>query len=99
PEREQFLLRRVARRVFALRRVGKFALGTEHMAMRIDRARRRPEFRLRRIGVKGNIPRAHRHKRFSLYELTTRIPSKALNPTWIKLSWWDLARIKAACSN
>jgi hypothetical protein len=40
-QREQLFLRRVARRVFALRRVGKFRLRTEHVAMRIDRARRR----------------------------------------------------------
>ena len=60
-QREQLFLRRVARRVFALRRIGKFRLRPEHMAMRIDRARRRLEFRLRRIGMERDVTRRHRH--------------------------------------
>ena len=40
-------LARVAGRVFALGRVRKFRAGAEHVAMRVDRARRRHEARLR----------------------------------------------------
>ena len=60
-QREQLFLRRVARRVFALRRVRKFVFRTEHMAMRINRARRRLELRLRRVGMERDIARRHRH--------------------------------------
>ena len=42
-ECEELLLRRVARRVFALRRVGENSPRTEHMTVRVHRARRRPE--------------------------------------------------------
>ena len=60
-QREQLLLRRVARCVFALRRVGKFALRAEDVTMRIDRAQRRFVFRFRRIGMERNVPGTHRH--------------------------------------
>ena len=40
-QREQLVLRGVARRVLALRRVGKLVAGPEDVAMRIDGARRR----------------------------------------------------------
>ena len=43
---EQRLLRRVARRVLALRRERKLRLRPEHVAVRIDRAGRRPVLRL-----------------------------------------------------
>ena len=43
PQREQLFLRRIAWGVFALRRIGEFGLRPEHMAMRVNRARRRLE--------------------------------------------------------
>jgi len=42
-QRKQLLLRRIAGRVFALRHIGKFGAGAEHMAMRIDGAGRHRE--------------------------------------------------------
>ena len=45
-QREQLFLRRIAGRVFALRRIGEFGLRPEHVAMRIDRAGRRLELGL-----------------------------------------------------
>ena len=45
-QRIELLVRRVAGRVFALRRKRKFGAGAEHMAMRIDRARRQLKARL-----------------------------------------------------
>src|SRR5262249_36409003 len=62
-QREQLLLRRVTRGVFALARIRKFAFGPEPVAVRIDGARRRRKFRLRRIGMKGDVAWTHRHGR------------------------------------
>ena len=56
-QRKQFFLWRIAGRVFPFRRERKRRLRTEHMAMRVDRARRRLVFRLRRIGVEGDVTR------------------------------------------
>src|SRR5262245_35638326 len=71
-QREQLFLGCVARRVFALGRVGKFAFRTEHMAVRIDGARRRNVFRLRRIGMKRDIAWTHRHGACSFAALQIR---------------------------
>src|SRR5208282_5028784 len=75
-QREQLFLGRVAGRVFALGRIGKFCFGAEHMAMRIDRAGRRLEFRLRWIGVEGDVTRRHRHATYSIFFSSFR-PSEA----------------------
>jgi len=71
-QREQLLLRRITGRVFALRRIGKFRLGAEHMTMGIDGARRRFEFRFRRIGMERNVTRRHRHVEFLLLVIPGR---------------------------
>jgi hypothetical protein len=42
-QRKQLLLRRIAGRVFALRHIGKFGAGAEHMAMCVDGAGRHLE--------------------------------------------------------
>ena len=60
-QREELLLRRIARRVFALRRIGKSRFRSEHVTMGIDRARWGPVFRLGRIAMKRNVAGAHRH--------------------------------------
>src|SRR5690606_18664094 len=56
---EQRLLRRIAGRVFPLRRVREEMRRAENMAMRIDRAGRRLKGRLRRVGVKGQVIGIH----------------------------------------
>ncbi len=56
-ELKQLLLRRIDRRVFALGRIGEAARGTEDVAMRIDRARRNLEARLRRVRMERNVRR------------------------------------------
>ena len=81
-QREQLFLWRIAGRVFPLRRERKRRFRTEHVAMRIDRARRRLVFRLRRIGVERNVTRRHRHAAFLLFIVMAREggPSSHLPP-------------------
>src|SRR5450631_3372204 len=52
PGREEEILSRVTRRVFPLRRVGKFIARTEHVTVRVDRAWRWYVGRLRRVRIK-----------------------------------------------
>src|SRR5262249_61265804 len=58
---EQLLLRRVSRRVLALRRMREFFFRPEHVAVRMDGAGRRLEPRLRRVGMKRDVAWTHRH--------------------------------------
>src|SRR5437763_12502697 len=56
-QREELLLGRIDGCVFTFRGVGEFGGRPEHMAMRVHRARRRYEARLRRIGMEGDVGR------------------------------------------
>ena len=60
-QRKQLILRRVARRVLALGRKRKLRGGAEHMAVRIDRARRHTPARLGRIRMKDQPVGIHVH--------------------------------------
>src|SRR5262249_57441293 len=55
-QREELLLRRVARRVLALGRERKRRLRPEHVAVRAHRAGRRRICRLRRVRMERDIP-------------------------------------------
>ena len=67
-QREQFLLWCVTGCVFAFRRVRKLVLGAEHMAMRVDRTRRRFKVRLGRMRIERNVTGTHRHVKCLLIE-------------------------------
>src|SRR5581483_11424318 len=57
---KQLLLRRVARRVFALGCERELGLWAEYVVVRVHGACRRLVLRLRRIGMKRNVAGAHR---------------------------------------
>src|SRR5262249_24988899 len=90
-QREQLLLGSVARGVLALRRMGKAALRPEHGAVRIDRARRRPVLRLRRVGMERDVACAHRHRWRLLAAsvlATRRARARATRPAPRRRTWW-----------
>ncbi len=93
-QREQLFLGRVAGRVFALGRVGKFRLRAEHVAVRIDRARRRPVFRLRRVGMERDVACAHRHGVRLQKSVSTPAQAPARRPARRRRTWW---RARAWC--
>ena len=76
-QREQLFLRGVAGRVLALGRIGERRARPEHVAMRVHRAGRHHESRLRRVRVEGQIVGIHDHDalrsaRASALELSRR---------------------------
>src|SRR5256885_15429882 len=95
---EQLLLGRVAWGVFALGRVGKFSFRPEHVAVRVDRARRRGVFRLRRVGGKGNVARTHRHGGAS-FKSAKRAPARAKRPAPRRRTWWRARADPLACAS
>src|SRR5262249_49788811 len=76
-QRGELLLGRIARRVFALGRVGELALVPEPVAGRVARPRRRPIFRLGGIGVEGDVAWTHRHGGVSLLVFNSTAPNAA----------------------
>ena len=97
-EREQRVFARIAWCIFALRRVGKIITGAEHMAVRIDGARRQSEVGrfwagMKRQPVGIHIERAHyRPRAFNC--ASKRGNTRRALPS--KIMWRSLSLISSA---